>query len=213
MKEVLVEDLDQAMEDVREVLDGEDKAEYESKYEKLREVFSPETVGRCIGKFITAELDHEEPGMTGIGRTTETTPRLGAYFREPLSALPEGSRSELSRLMKNIIVRGYLTQALFNKGTAKETPIRKVEELYEKWIPSIYAPSTRMPIRAWSLLSRVGGKAYSKLKDFLKAHDMKGGGFFSVDKTDDILAHYLLAGFLLRGVEIQDTENVMKMGM
>lgn len=203
MNNCSVTDLDQAMQDLRGALEGGEEVHklYKEKYEKLKGTFAAERVGSCIDKYIAAELDHETPGARGLGRSTEHTPRLAGYFRKQMAGLSEGNRSELYKLIQSVVLRGYLSQALFAKEFVVEAKIKQAPELYEKWVPSIYAAD--MPPQVSNILSGVGEKAHKQLKDFLRRNNMKGGGFLSKDKTDEILGYYLLAGWMLRGIEAQ----------
>ena len=60
-----------------------------------------------------SELDFTTPGNRGIGRMTESIPRFGAYFRKPLSILSDQELNELSYLMQDLCLLGYLNSAVF----------------------------------------------------------------------------------------------------
>ena len=202
MKSCSASDLDQAMQDLRGALEGGEEVyrPYDEKYEKLRGAFNAVAVGSCIDKFVLAELDFETLGSRGLGRSTEHIPRLAAYFRKQIAALSEGSRSELHSLIQSVMLRGYLSQALFAREFVADPQISQApDELYERWVPSIYAAD--VPPNIWEILSGVGENAYEQLTKFLKRNNMTGGGFLSKDKTDEILRYYILAGWMLRGIE------------
>jgi hypothetical protein len=56
---------------------------------ELRSCFNIVAVGFCFSKYISSELDSQTPGDRGLGRLSTEIPRLGAYFRKPISRLYE----------------------------------------------------------------------------------------------------------------------------
>ena len=73
------------------------------------------------------------------------------------------------------------------------------DQLFKPWIPAIYA--TNLPKDVEEMLRGVIKTPIERLKHFLLGKKAIGGGFFSADKTDDILIWYPVAGFMLRSTE------------
>lgn len=174
--------------------------------EQLKASFNPEAVNYCLEKYITAELDFQTPGDRGLGRISTSTPRLGAYFREQMSRLADEDRLTLYSLIQDIMIRGYLVHALFmvEKGSAKSS---SVSDLYEVWIPGIYA-KYELGKDVINLLTICSESAIESLNKFFNKHGMKRGfflfRFFSKIRINSILFYYAVAGYGLRLVEVRE---------
>lgn len=163
---------------------------------------TPEAMSQCIEKFTQAELDYVTLGNRGIGRLTETIPRLGSYFRNYFSKLDEIKQEELDTLITKLITKGYIFVPMFYGKPKEQTMSFTSDELYQEWIPKIYTFNLDViSDDAGKLLLAVTEKDINDIKNFFNQHNMKGGGLFSKDKTDDILNHYLIAGVSLYFIE------------
>jgi len=173
------------------------------KFEILKRNFNTQRIKYCLDQYIRLELDFETIGERGIGRMTDFIPRLGGYFREPISKLSQAEIDELYNLIQDLMLRGYLFYALFMENEIKKSITINGEDLYDQWIPGIYVSDvSEMKENAKNLFEACIYSIYNSLKKFLINHQMKGGGFFSKDKTDNIIYYYALAGWGLRLVEI-----------
>jgi len=174
------------------------KKNFEDSYKNT----DPKNMSQCTEKFVQTELDHETSGDRGIGRLTDTMPRLGAYFRSSFSELDEVSQNELGILIAKLIAKGYIFIPMSNSKPKEKTLSFTDDELYKEWIPQIYTFKLNvMSENVWNLLLAITEKDFKDIKNFFDKHNMKGGGLFSKDKTDDILNSYLIAGVALYFIE------------
>jgi hypothetical protein len=201
MPSLTVVDLEPAMVDLLGMLKDEERVRklFNDRFHQLKDAFNAVAIGFCLNKFISAELDYQTAGSRGIGRVTEDVPRFGAYFRKRLSRLSDDAYSELFRLIQEIVLRGYLSQALFAEEFVVTGKYKVPSDLFRAWLPIIYVND--LPEKEWDLLSRVSCNAIQRLKDFLASNKMTGGWFLSKDKTDEIISKYLAAGWFLRIIE------------
>ena len=201
MPSLTVADLEPAMVDLLGMLKDEERVrkQFNDRFQQLRDAFNAEAIGFCLNKFISAELDYQTAGSRGIGRVTEAVPRFGAYFRKRLSRLSDDAHSELFHLIQDLVLRGYLSQALSAEEFVVASKYEVPSDLFSAWLPIIYVND--LPDQGSHLLSRVSYNAYQRLKDFLASNKMTGGGFLSKDKTDEIISKYLAAGWFLRIIE------------
>ncbi|NQV00296.1 MAG: hypothetical protein HQ538_06170 [Parcubacteria group bacterium] len=172
------------------------------KFEILKRSFDGQRIKYSLDQYIRSELDFKTNGERGLGRLTDFTPRLGGYFREPMSKLSQIEIVELYNLIQDLMLRGYIFYALFMENEIRENITINSEDLYQRWVPGIYtSDSSEMKENVKNLFEACIYSAYNLLKKFLINHQMKGGGFFSKDKTDNIIYYYALAGWGLRLVE------------
>jgi hypothetical protein len=217
-----IEHLEEAFLLIKEELNNEteiDETEIveqaESNFEQFGNNYNRDVLSYCLEKYINAELDFTTPGDRGIGRVSLIIPRYGAYFRKQLLLTRYGAyfRKQLLLMSKNnliklynliqdIILRGYLVHLLFMERPVKISVILKGEEILEKWIPGIYSQDlSKMPEPLQKIMILCTNSAFTDLEDFMVLHNMKGGGFLSKDKTNEILCYYPFAGYGLRLVE------------
>jgi len=174
-----------------------------SNYPVLRQSLNLEVINFCMHRYIQAELDSRTPGNRGLGRMTTGIPRFAAYMRKHISILSEKDISELYRLIQDLMINGYLIHALFIENPIKKPSLSRGKTLYERWIPEIYVGNLSKMSRSVSDLFEVGpGPPFIRLQAFLDAHNLKGGGFLSLDKTELITFYYPIAGFALRAAEV-----------
>jgi len=187
---------------ISDVLNADNASILKKNFEDSYKNANPKNMSQCIEKFIHAELDYETPGDRGIGRLTDTMPRLGAYFRNSFLGLDEVSQNELSILMAKLIAKGYIFISISNSKPKEKTLSFTDDELYKEWIPQIYTFNLNvLSENVWNLLLTITEKDFEDIKNFFNKHNMKGGGLFSKDKTDDILNSYLIAGVALYFIE------------
>lgn len=175
---------------------------FKKNFNKNYESISPDTINYCVEKFIQAELDFTAPGDRGIGRLTETLPRLGAYFRNSLSNFEKTELDKLDTLITKLITKGYLFSAVINGQPKEKTLSFTNENLYQEWIPKIFTFNLNVVSdNAGNLLLAITEKDLQQTKASFHSHNIRGGGFISRDKTDDILMHYVIAGVALYFIE------------
>lgn len=170
-----------------------------TKIHSLKESFNSTAITYCLEKYINAELDYKTLGDRGLGRVSTYIPRLAAYFRKQISNLSYQEIDELYYLIQDLILRGYLVRVLFVEDTLRPSTVSDGKELYEAWVPGIYAESpSQMSVDMQKAFAVCIDSALTEIKAFFSKHNMKGGGIFSKDKTDEILMYYPFAGFGLR---------------
>ena len=149
----------------------------------------------CLEKLVDAELDHQTAGRRGLGRASEHTPRLGAYFRKAVSKLPQNRVDELEKLISTLMIKSYLAYLLPILGGDNISDSITAEELYEEWVPQIYAYDLEAD-QGTDILWTLVVKDYENVGKFFKANGMKPG-LFGTDKTNLILTGYATAGVVL----------------
>lgn len=200
------EDLERAMDAFRKTFSDDEPfmGFINPKYDKLKTTFNSKAITHCFGNYINAELDYKTEGVRGLGRMSTYIPRLGAYFRKPISKLAVDEINELYRLIQDTILIGYLNHALGSGENLEEAVLTDGEELFKAWIPEIYSSGIgQMEEGFRNMLTATVEAAYRELTAFFSEHGMKGGGFLAKDKTDDIFIYYALAGFILRVTEVR----------
>lgn len=89
-----------------------------------------------VGRFIGSEFDVDTPGNRGIGRLSDSVPRLGGYFRRQMS--PE-IESVLGPLIEEILACGFVIAVGVThvKGDADAPKIvrRELDEIFARWVP------------------------------------------------------------------------------
>jgi len=160
------------------------------------------TINHCVEKFVQAELDFVTPGNRGIGRLTESLPRLGAYFRDYFSNFKETELNKLDILITKLIIKGYLFSAAIN-GQPKEKVLSfSNQELYKEWIPKIFTFDINViSDNAGKLLLAITENDLRQIKDFFRLHNMRSKRLFSKDKLEYILMQYIIAGVSLYYIE------------
>jgi hypothetical protein len=205
MEELTLESADASVSAMQEAL--RDECEYSEQLglwgKELRSRFNLVAVGFCFSKYISSELDCHTPGDRGLGRISAEIPRLGAYFRRPMSRLSLPELRELYGIIEDLMLRGYLTRALLLEGAPKQPVLTTAPELYEAWLAGFYSsdPSQMGPnLRA--VLAAATDSAFAALDGFFGGHGMRGGGDFPEDKTQLISMYYPLGGFAIRKFEV-----------
>ena len=175
-------------------------------FEEAKSSISPERINYCLTKFLQAEFDYETPKDRGLGRMTDYTPRLGAYFRKPFSKLSSDKIKELDNLITDLIVKCYLYQVIVPEPVIKKSKVEGGEQLYQRWIPEIYVFDLgRLSDTFRGLLEAVINSNIENIKNFFKVNDIVPG-FFGKNKVDDILFGYMNAGLVLRLAEAHDKQ-------
>ena len=157
-------------------------------FQKFRNNHNCDALSYCLEKYINAELDFTTPGDRGIGRVSLIIPRYGAYFRKQLLLMSKNNLIKLYNLIQDIILRGYLVHLLFLERPVKTSVILTGEEIFEKWIPGLYSQDlSKTPELLQKIMILCTNSVFTDLEDFMVLHKMKGGGFLSKDKTNEIL--------------------------
>lgn len=179
-----------------------EKKLYFSRYDNFINVYNSEMISYCINKYISAELDYLTPGERGLGRLSTYIPRFGAAFRKSLSKLKPDQLDQLSDLLIDLILRGYLLVIIFIQKEAEISKLTK-EELFEKWIPNIYVVDlTQFPKNQYDMLFDACNDSCRHLLDF-------GNRFFTKKEMrnykkpnfPEMIFRYTIAGLALRSIE------------
>lgn len=188
----------------------------EPKFDKLMSGFNSEAITYCIEKYIEAELDYTTPGSRGIGRTVSIIPRLGSYFRKPLSKLSNKELNKLHCFIQDLCLRGYLDSVLYIEWPAKSDKLSNKEVLFEEWIPFIYTLNpyeldltiTGVGAWIWDLIKADTLFTLVEIHNFMRENEVVSDALFkkierklSGDKINLILDYYTIAGFSLRAIE------------
>ena len=197
----LLDELDRTLDEHFSVCSEAEREEYRSMLATIKEQACLDAVAQCICKFVEAEVDSTTPGERGIGRITLSPPRLGGYLRKQIARLSHQDLRELCSLVCTLVFRGYVAYMLkMGEKFIPTTGQFQGDQLFTEWICNIYA--TNLPKDVELMLRNVIKTPIDRVKHFLASKGAVGGGFFSVDKTDDILIWYPIAGFMLRNAEM-----------
>ena len=190
-----------------EVFLKKDKAQ---KFEQLRPFIRIDNIAYCLDRFIESELDYITEGQRGMGRLSTAIPRLGAYYRNKFVEVSSSSygngavqipKLELYLLIQDIMLRTYLLAPFFGGTVDNEPVIVDAIELFEKWLPTIYATEITEP--SASVMELIVGQVVSDLEEFLVAHKFEKKKF-AIEKeytVSAIIYRYAVAGYTLRLVE------------
>lgn len=205
MPKMTIDDLESSMKAVRDAGQRDPKflEEVNPRLTAIKEAFNFGAMDYCLERYIGAELDFKSSGDRGLGRISTEVPRLGAYFRKPMSKLDESELSELHNILQQIVLSGYLTYALVMEDPLKTAKLTGGSEIYEKWLPRVYSTDpSQTPEHLQGYMAAFSNVASERWTSFSTRHGMKGGGAFSQDKTPVILVYYIIGGFWLRATEV-----------
>ena len=181
--------------EVREYITNEGIENIDRQFVLFKERISLDRLTYCMQKLIDAELDHQTAGNRGLGRVSEHTPRLGGYFRKAVSKLPQNRVDELKKLISTLMIKSYLAYLLPILGGVDISDSITAEELYEEWVPQIYAYDLGAD-QGTGILWTLVMKDYENVEKYFKANGMKPS-LFGTDKTNLILTGYATAGVVL----------------
>jgi len=204
MEELTLERADASVSAMREALrDGSECSEQLGLWDKeLRSRFNVVAVGFCFSEYIGSELDCHRSGDRGLGRTSTQVPRLGAYFRKPMSRLSLPEFRELYGIIEDLMLRGYLTRALLCEVPPKQPVLTTTPDLYEAWLAGFYSfDRSQMGPNLRAVLGAVTDSAFAELNGFFGRHGMRAGG--GEDRTQLISMYYPLGGFSVRAYEVE----------
>ncbi len=184
--------------------DQETVNQIERIWKDLEPVLNAKAIDYCLTQYVQAELDFESPSKRGLGRVTEVIPRLGAFFRKPMSRISKEDLNELKTLIETQCLLGYLTHIFFCENEIVDVSHTDHEQIYTAWLPSIYSNDLGdMSEDMEQLFSLCSFRGKHGLKSFFDAHGMKAGFFQSDDMADVIILYYFAAGFILRETELK----------
>lgn len=182
----------------------EDASALLERYYPIRETLNIERLDYCISKYLEAEFDTKTEGVRGLGRTTESVPRLGGYYRKEFSKLGPNTIEELKVVTREILLRGYLVHLMsIDQGNASLSSPAK-EEVYKKWIPRIYITGfEEFPELLQNVFLTFTEDPMERFFRILRKNGIEQRvGFFKKDLTVPILVYYAIAGFGLRTIEV-----------
>lgn len=159
----------------------------------------------CINDFVSSEINIETNSKRGIGRATEYYPRFGGYFYNSLKKISKEDISQIGSMVALLIAKTY--QMLLITSAEYESSNLQKDELYKKWIISIYLNNfntdlVRLPENIRDIILGSIQEDYEKLTIELSEKRIKPS-FFSKDKTRDILMSYVNAGLILCTIDMQ----------
>lgn len=175
------------------------------KFAELPSIINEAAILRCISAFTEAELDAVTPGERGLGRLSAVVPRYGAYFRKGLVRLSPQNVEALRQRIVAQLVAGYHSHVLLGEPDLLRSTAPDEESLFKKWVPVIYSLAFRNSFAQedFEALEVLTTASVARHRELLASLGLKGGGFFSRDKSGLILSHFSLAGFSLRAMETQ----------
>ena len=174
----------------------------ERRFKELKGQISIDRLTYCIQKLIDGELDYKTAGRRGLGRASEHTPRLGAYFRKTLSKLAQNRVDELENLIASLMVKCYFFVFLVVPNDYLFSQSIESDELYEEWLPQVYGYDLESWGEKADVLYTVVQEDYQKIAKFFEENSMKPG-LFGEDKTKLILTGYATAGVVLGLAEME----------
>jgi|GEM_PF-4628300 len=155
----------------------------------------------CIEKFIKTEMDHQSPGLRGVGRVTDETPRFGGYYRSNVNNLYKDEIVELEMLFREIIYNGYFIHAILYEEVLKPAKFEDKYKLYQMWIMYILGFDNNSIFQIMEKLGKASQTAIVTLKEKLGEF-----GFpmtdTEADVLDRIIRFYGIAGYTLRRREM-----------
>lgn len=182
-------------------LSDSDICEFDNRFEQINGFSNLKQVKYCIRKFVKAEMDYITVGERGIGRASTFYPRLGAYLRKPISRLNNIDKDMFFVLLEKNILLAYLAHGLFFSDCLPTNEFSAIE-LFKKWIPLAYTGDNFISKEHYNYIMAITSYSSADLVGFLKDKNIKGGGIFLKDKTNEILSMHIVAGLKLRAIEI-----------
>lgn len=168
----------------------------------LESTFNSASVSYCLNQYIETELDFKSESNRGLGRITESVPRLGAFFRKKLSKLSTDNLDVLRTLIGTQCLLGYMTHVFFFEEEIADMKPLDGEHLYETWVPSIYSNNfSDISEDTGKLFAMCSQRGTNGLKAFFHDHNMKAGWLQSDDIPNTIITYYFIAGLCLRKIE------------
>lgn len=181
------------------------------KVENINEYFYSSSVQYSIEKFVEAEMDYSTPGIRGLGRMSTYIPRFGGLYSRYLQKISKEELNRIGNSIIEIIKDGYKTAIFLDMVSEQE--LKKLnkndnESFFQKWVPQIYVSDLMETPTVSEFLdqSAWGGMVYFSLKiseetNFPKKYlTIK---YARESKLSLIIARYVVAGFLLRFLEIK----------
>jgi len=197
-------DLDLAAKSIFDIIKNDErilKKDKHLKYEQLRPYIRIDNISYCIEKFIESELDYITKGERGLGRMTTAIPRLGGYYRKKIAEMSSKSRLELYMLIQDIMLRAYLVDPFFGVNPNNKPTIVDKTSLFKAWIPPIYVVDIIDPVVA--MLDILESSAINSLEGFFITHKLENRKpFEDNERVSGIICRYMVAGYLLRLVEM-----------
>lgn len=188
----------------------ESTKEMEEEFQSIKSSLDPETINFCLKPYLHAEFDWNTPGNRGLGRLSEAIPRLGAYFRKPISKLTVEQLRFLDELLTRIIVKAYLFQMIISDYKIELDGVRTMVDVFNEWVPLMYGTDLLTKYKQsedmMACLGLVFWKDIERLKDSFTSYGLKPG-MFQPDIIDQILFSYLNIGLILRLVHANKEEK------
>ncbi len=193
--------LNQSIKSIKPVLSQQEAGIFNIKISKLKNNHDFTVPEYCIDKFIKSEMDQQSPGLRGVGRVTNETPRFGGYFRENINHFYEDEIMELEVLFKEIIYIGYFTHVMLYEETLKSAELEDKYKLYQMWIMYILGFDNNFFSQSIAKVEKASQKAVDNLKEKLNKLEFPMSDH-EEEILDRILRFYGVAGLTLRRREM-----------
>lgn len=193
--------MNQSITCIKPVLSTQEAEILDIKINNLKTYHDFSVPGYCINKFIKSEMDQQSPGLRGVGRVTDETPRFGGFYRSIVNHLYKDEIIELEVLFKELIYIGYFTHAIVAEEILKPAEFEDKYKLYQMWIMYILGFDISSFSQNMALVEKASQQSVNSLKD--KLHKLE---FYMTDTEEEILDRILrfygVAGFTLRRREM-----------
>ena len=190
---------------VSQDFDEETVSHFERNYTEFISTFTPDGPALCINGFANEEVEARNTNRKLSRSPYEKIPALGYYIRKELSGSSEDDIQKLVLWIGEILAAGYLGSAVFVlDAPVEQQAIRSPDELLRIWGPAayLYGPSelgfTDEPPLFFILASILADDFY----EFLEAK-----GISKKKKLESIVGHYILAGYIMRRLDVCEPGN------
>lgn len=171
-------------------------------FDNVNQDFNFDAINYCLRRYVESELDLSTAGKRGMGRASPMVPRLAAYLRRGVASLGQAELIHLATLIRDDILRGYLSNFVLGPPQVSKAKNKKPTELFDEWMPLIYVTRLReLPEHSKRMLLICTDTSMERILGYLASKRISGGGLLRGDRTREILVYYSLGGRGLRLVE------------
>lgn len=193
--------MNQSITSIKPLLSAQDTEIVNAKMDNLLNSHNFSVPEYCIDKFIKSEMDYQSPGLRGVGRVTDETPRFGGYYRSSVNNLYKDEIVALEVLFKEIIYNGYFIHVILYEEVLKPAKFEDKYKLYQMWIMYILGFDNNSLFQVMRKLEIASKTCVATLKEKLVEF-----GFPMTDTEADVLVRiigfYGVAGYTLRRREM-----------
>ena len=190
-----------SIKNIKHLISTQDTKKVDVKMDNLMNNHNFSVPEYCIDKFIKSEMDHQSPGLRGVGRVTDETPRFGGYYRSSVNNLYKDEIVELEVLFKEIIYNGYFIHAILYEEALKSAKFEDKYKLYQIWIMYILGFDNNSFIQVLEKLEKASQTTVATIKEKLIEFEFSMTDT-EADVLDRIIRFYGIAGYTLRRREM-----------